>query len=290
MNKLLIAASAIAIASLSQPAFAKDAPEPALTHCDTSLGTIAVVDGDTQGWTKYNLGSPRDLIAQMATQSGCFTIQGASSGQRADFLMNAVAGDKEEVNQAVNVAKTALIEGAVRSGAVTSMITSRVPFVGGMLGGIGGLGGKKKTYAAGLRVISPATGMTVVSGTGESKSSSITFAGFGDTAGLGNYGSSKEGKMLSAAFIQSFNDVVAQGGAISAARAPQAPIVAASAPVSFTTAIDTKMYSAAAAKGAPVRALRASTALTPTGKREGLFVEVKDAYGTTGWVSVEDLK
>jgi hypothetical protein len=38
-----------------------------------------------------------------------------------------------------------------------------------------------------------------------------------------------------------------------------------------------------------VRALRAGTDLTPTGKRDGLFIEVKDSYGTQGWVSVEDL-
>ena len=37
------------------------------------------------------------------------------------------------------------------------------------------------------------------------------------------------------------------------------------------------------------RSLRASASLTSF-IREGLFVEVSDAYGTTGWVSVEDLK
>ncbi len=36
--------------------------------------------------------------------------------------------------------------------------------------------------------------------------------------------------------------------------------------------------------------LRAATTLTPTGTRQGLFVEVTDSYGTRGWVSVEDLR
>jgi hypothetical protein len=44
------------------------------------------------------------------------------------------------------------------------------------------------------------------------------------------------------------------------------------------------------ANAAVVRALRAGTTLNPTGKREGLFVEVTDNFGTTGWVSVEDLR
>ena len=43
-------------------------------------------------------------------------------------------------------------------------------------------------------------------------------------------------------------------------------------------------------KAAAVRSLRAGTELDPTGKREGLFIEVKDNFGTIGWVSVEDLK
>jgi len=39
-----------------------------------------------------------------------------------------------------------------------------------------------------------------------------------------------------------------------------------------------------------VRDVRKGTKLIPTGKRDGLFVEVKDSYGTQGWVSVEDLE
>ena len=39
-----------------------------------------------------------------------------------------------------------------------------------------------------------------------------------------------------------------------------------------------------------VRSVRKGTELTPTGKREGLFIEVADNYGSTGWVSVEDME
>ncbi len=55
-------------------------------------------------------------------------------------------------------------------------------------------------------------------------------------------------------------------------------------------AVDTVMRTAAAANASAVRSLRAGTELEPTGKREGLFIEVKDNFGTTGWVSVEDLQ
>ena len=73
----------------------------------------------------------------------------------------------------------------------------------------------------------------------------------------------------------------------------QAPVSAMRNPAATTpayaTAIDTKLY-AQPVKGEVVRSLRAGTALTPTGERKGLFVEVSDAYGSKGWVSVEDLK
>lgn len=240
MRKIIgkaVLAAGVAFCWAASPAAAKDA-EPALAKCEASLGTIAIVDGDTQGWTKYGLGSPRDLIAAMAAQSGCFTLHSAASGKPADFLMNAIAGDKEEVDQGMNIAKTALIEGAMRSGALGA-VAGRVPVVGGMLGGLmGGLGGKKKTVAAGLRVISPATGQTIASGSGETRKSSISIGGFGgyggnpwgdaaraqmtamgygDYAG-GAYASSKDGKMLTTAFVQAFNAVVAQGGALAAVK------------------------------------------------------------------------
>ncbi len=290
MNKISGGLAALAIVLASGPAHAKkDAnAEVPLAKCEVKLGTIAVLEGDTQGWTKYGLSSPRDLIAAMANESKCFDVQSGSSGKPADFLMYAIAGDKEEVDKSVELAKTAVIEGAVRSG-MAGQLMGRVPVVGGMLGMFGGMGGKKKTYAAALRVVSPANGQTIVSGTGEAKSSSITFAGWSNAAGLGGYGSSKDGKMLSTAFIQAFNGVAAQGSALVSAKAatPAAAPVAAAA--SYTTAVDTKLF-AEAGKPATVRALRAGTAVTPTGKREGLFVEVKDSFGTTGWVSVEDMK
>lgn len=305
-------AVSVALCWAGAPAKAKDkkGDEPVLATCQQSLGTIAIVDGDTQGWTKYGLGSPRDLIAAMAAQSGCFTLHNPASGKPADFLMNAVAGDKEEVNQGMNLAGSALTTAAVHSGAM-SAVASRVPMVGGMLGGMmGGFGGKKKTVAAGLRIMSPATGQTIAAGSGETSKSSLSIGGFGGYGGNpwgaaaqahmanlgygdysgGAYASSKDGKMLTTAFVKAFNSVVSQSSALSAVRGGAPAASAGAATTSgYTTAVDTQMY-ATAAKGATVRALRAGTSLTPTGSRSGLFVEVKDGFGTQGWVSVEDLK
>jgi hypothetical protein len=125
-------------------ASAKD-EEPALSlsKCETNYGTIAVVDGDTQGWTKFGLGSPRELVNALALESGCFTPHNPASGEPADYLMNVIAGDKEEVDKSIDLAKAAVTEGLVRSGAVGGLVGG-VPLAGPLLGMFGGLAARKR--------------------------------------------------------------------------------------------------------------------------------------------------
>lgn len=278
----------IAAATTASPALAKGKEEVQLVTCEASLGTIAVVDGDTQGWSEYGLGSPRALINALATESGCFTPHNAASGVPADFLMNIVAGDSEEVDQSIELAKGAAMQGLVQSGAAGSLLSS-VPGAGAVLGMFGGFGGKKKTLAAGIKVLSPMNGMTIATGQGTVKKSTLSFGGssaWNAGAQAAGYGSSKDGKMLVEAFVLAFNQVVAQRETI--ASAPKAAMAAAE-PQFATVAAATSMRATPASDGAVVRNLMVGTTLAPTGKREGLFIEVQDNFGTKGWVSVEAL-
>lgn len=286
----VIAATAL-LAGTSSIAHAAEQEEITLDKCAQSYGTIAVVEGDTQGWSDYGLGSPRELINSLALESGCFTPHNPAARTPADFLMNVVAGDSEEVDKSVEMAKSAAVEGLVRSGAAGSLI-SKVPVGGALLGMFGGLGGKKKRVAAGIKLLSPATGQTIVTGTGEVRKTSISFGGGNAwTAGANaaGYGASKDGKMLVEAFVKAFNAVSAQGATLASLPKAQPVVAAAPAAPGANVAIDTVMRATPTADGASVRALRAGTDLNPTGKRDGLFIEVKDDYGTQGWVSVEDL-
>ncbi|KHS43412.1 SH3 domain-containing protein [Novosphingobium subterraneum] len=273
---------------------AEKEPPVTLTKCDKSYGSIALVDGDTQGWTKYGLSSPRELIAAMARESGCFSLHDPASGKPATFLMNVIAGDKEEVDQAIEKAKGVAMEGLVRSGAASGMMRS-IPGAGSMLGMFGGFGGKKKVVAAGIRLISPANGQTVASGSGEVKKTTISFGNGGGTIGAvasgatgAAYAGSKDGQMLIEAFVKAFNGLSGQGPALASLAPAAAP--APAAPASATAAIDTRIFAAADLKSAALRTVRAGTALTPTGQRQGLFIEVQDSFGTKGWVSVEDMR
>lgn len=207
--KVQIAFAAGAILFVSTAAPAADKPA-SIAKCPMPIGTVAIVDGDAQGWTKFGLGSPRELIAGMIAESNCFTLHNPASGAPADFLMSAIAGDKEVVDQGVNVAKAAVTEGALRTGMLGA--ASGVPIAGAALRLFGGFGGKKKTVAAGLRVISPATGQTLAAGSGEAKKTTLSWGG----VGAGAYGASKDGKLLASAFATAYNSIVAQAGALTA--------------------------------------------------------------------------
>lgn len=223
--RYVISLAAAAVVFTAQPAMAKQAEPPVeLTKCAQSYGTIAVVDGDTQGWTKYGLGSPRDLIAALALESGCFAPFDPAAGVPASYLMNVIAGDKEEVDRGVEVARSAATQGLVRSGALGGLGGRAL---GGMLGGFGG---KKKTLAASIRLLSPASGQTLLTGGGEVQKTTITFNGseglFGRGSQTGGYGATKDGQMLAEAFIKAFNAISAQGSVLQAL-APAAPAATA---------------------------------------------------------------
>jgi hypothetical protein len=228
--------SAILAASLvtaATPALSATPEPPTLKTCETSFGSVAIVEGETQGWSEYGLSSPRALINAMATESGCFTPHNPASGVAATFLMNIVAGSKEEVDKTIELAKGAAMQGLVSSGAAGSLLGG-VPGGGAMLGAFSAFGGKNKTVAAGIRLISPMNGMTIVSGSGQVKKSSLSFGGSGapaaagwlGTANAAGYGDSKNGQMLVEAFIVAFNNVVSQGGVLQAVAPTPKPAAA----------------------------------------------------------------
>tara|TARA_R110001599_G_scaffold336132_1_gene553637 strand:+ start:2947 stop:3840 length:894 start_codon:yes stop_codon:yes gene_type:complete len=294
INFLSTTLSAFAMATIAvAPAqAAKSDKDVEVVKCDASYGTVAITDGDTQGWSKFGLSSPRAMLGAIVQESGCFTLHSGGAGQPTDYLMSAVAGSQEEVDQTMNVAKSALTEGLVRSGAASTVL-SKVPMGGALIGMFGGFGGKKKTISAGLRLVSPANGQTLLAGSGQSQKSTIKILNGSDwvnasQGSFGEYSSSKDGLMVTSAFIEAYNGLVSQAGALGAAK--QAVAAAPVANASYVVAVDTKLLAKASTGATEVRALRADTVLLPTGNKEGLFVEVTDNYGTKGWVSVEDLR
>ena len=72
-SKMIRIAGFCALAmAFAAPAAAKDAPAPSVSKCETAIGTIAITDGDQQGWTQFNLSSPRAMLGTMIEQSGLY--------------------------------------------------------------------------------------------------------------------------------------------------------------------------------------------------------------------------
>lgn len=281
---------AMAIAFAPNAALADDDVE--LVTCEESLGSIALVDGAGAGWRQWDLGSPRALITRLATESGCFTPH-AGGGEPARFLITAIAGTEEEVDQGMNLATTAATEALVRTGAATSVL-SRVPFGGAAAGLLGGLGGRRTVTAAGLTVVSPANGQPLATGSGSVSKSTLSFRGNSgswarDVAAGAGYSESREGRQLTEAYIIAFNQLIAQRAALEAAPQPGAAAAAPSEPAAIA-AVETTMRAGPSSTAEEVRGIRAGTELTPTGNRDGLWIEAEDNFGTRGWVSVEDLQ
>ncbi|WP_114952354.1 hypothetical protein [Sphingosinicella terrae] len=188
-----------------------------ITRCPAPLGTMAVAEGDMQGWTRYGLGSPRELIGAIVESSGCFTLHDPNSTRPADYLLVAVAGDRAEIDRTVHLARAGMTEAALRSG-----LLGRVPVVGGALGLMRGFGGQRRTVTAGLRVMDPANGRTLAAGTGQSSRASISWGQQAQGEGrLGTYTSSRDGRLVSAAFAAAFNEIAAQSVQIPPRQAPE---------------------------------------------------------------------
>lgn len=294
--KLILAtmSAAALVAVTSTPSQAASKEDAAVMKCDASYGTIAITDGDTQGWSKFGLSSPRGMLGAIVQESGCFTLHTGADGQPANYLLSAIAGSQEEIDQTMNTATGLLKGGLVQSGAAGTILT-KVPMGGALMGMFGGLGGKKKTISAGLRLMNPANGQTLISGSGVSQKSTIKILSGSDWVAssqgqFGQYSSSKDGKMVTSAFIEAFNSLASQAGALASAQQAVAAAPAATIVTTYTVAVATSMRGSASEASNEVRSLRPDTELVPTGKKEGLFVEVTDNYGTKGWVSVEDLR
>ena len=281
----------LAFASLAVSPAQAAKEDVVVVKCEASYGTVAIADGDTQGWSKFGLSSPRGMLGAIVQESGCFTMHTGADGKPADYLMSANAGSQEEIDQTMNTATSLMKGGLVQSGAAGTIL-SKVPMGGALIGMFGGLGGKKKTVAAGIRVVSPANGQTLIAGSGVSQKSTIQILKSSDWVAasqgqFGQYSSSKDGQMVTSAFVEAYNSLVSQAGALKSVQqaAPAAPAI-----TTYTVAVATSMRGSASETGAEVRSLRPDTELTPTGNKQGLFVEVTDNYGTKGWVSVEDLR
>lgn len=194
-----------------------------LERCDESLGTLGVVEDQNATWYQYlrnyKLGSTVPVLRMMIQQSNCFVIV-----ERGAAMHN------------MNVERNLARSGEMRAGssmgggqmvAADYTMSPSITFsqnTGGMGGGLGGLsrslgvfgaiaGGMKQNEASTtLIMIDNRSGVQLAAAEGSAKNMDFNLFGsaFGWAGGAaaGGYSNTPEGKIIIAAFTDSYNQLV----------------------------------------------------------------------------------
>lgn len=289
---------AAVVSTLAVTAQAKD-EEPTIPKCAAPYGSVALTEPSGGGgwWQSYDLENPEALIKYYVNESGCFTLVDRGAGLQMGMNERAL-NESGGLQTGANVGGGQLVaadfflipdlvadDDDTGGKAIGGLIAGKV---GGSLGGIlGGVKTKKLEADTILTLVNSRTGVQTVTARGkaEKRDLSLGIGGLlGVGAGVGSYQDTEIGRVIAIAYATAYSDLVAKvqasGGVLAAASAPTQ---------SYAIALDTDMY-VQAARGESVRGLREGMNVYPTGNRDGAFLEVKDKFGTTGWVSVEDLQ
>jgi hypothetical protein len=300
-SRLFVACAAIAALGTSLAASAKVENEKGSTksadipQCGHILGTIALVDGDGQGWKAYQLGAPSTLLKAFVSKSGCFKLVNRGAGMEAIQREQQLAGNgslQHGSNVGGGQIKTAdwLLVADVAGQNSNSGGSNVGAVAGGLLGsrfgGLGALAGgintKKVEAQIVLSLVNTKTSEEEYNIEGFAKKSDVSFGlgGFSgwNAAGGGAYASTDVGKVVGLAFLDGYRQLVTQMGGLNAdvkATAPKQSFIA-------TAAFELKR--SPSKSSGTVRKIESGMMLYPTGGKEDMWWEVEDENGNVGWV------
>jgi hypothetical protein len=196
-----------------------------LERCNESLGTVAVVEDQTAPWyqslSQYKLGSTVPVLRMMIQQSNCFVV--VERGRAMNNMMQERALQQSgEMRQGSSFGKGQMVAADYTMSPSIQFSQKGTGGVGGALGGIfGSVGRAVGAVAGGLRSNEAATTLLLVdnrssvqlaAAVGSAKNYDFSLFGgmFGSDAGgaVGGYTNTPEGKILTAAFMDSYNQLV----------------------------------------------------------------------------------
>ena len=199
-----------------------------LEHCPAALGTLAINEDESAPWyaarTQYQLPSTVPLLRLVVQQSGCFVIVdrgralNTALGERAlresgELRSGSRMGKGQVVAADYTMSPTINFSQQGTSGYVAPL--NIIPFARGVLGGLAANARSNEASTVLLLVdnrstvqIAAAQGSAKnwdLGGVGNLIGISSGFAGAGQVSG---YANTPEGKLLAAAFLDSFNQMV----------------------------------------------------------------------------------
>lgn len=256
MKRILASAAvaALALGLVAAPASAQSSGRKQqergtaeIPQCTRNLGTVAIVEPDSQWWRELSLGSPEAILRVFVQRSGCFTLvnRGRSMQNRAMERALADAGELQEGSN-IGGGQVKAADYFLQPDIVTTNANSGGGGLGGVLGGIGGglfgrgvgaiAGGiqvKKGEANVTLSIVNARTTVEEALVEGYSRKSDISFGGggggffggaFGGAAG-GGYQNTEIGQIIVLAYLDAYTKLVTELGGLPAdasAAAPQA--------------------------------------------------------------------
>ena len=198
-----------------------------LEKCDAPKGTLAVVEAQNQviaSLGRYGLQSPTGLIRMIVQQSNCFQVVERGVAMQNMMQERALAaGGQMQSDQ--NIGKGQMV-------AADFIVTPNVVFsegnaggvggaIGGLFGRLGGVGAVVGAVAGGLKFKEAQTsmlladtrsGIQVAAAEGSAKQTDFNLGGAlfggGGGAALGGYTNTNEGKVITASFLDNWNNIV----------------------------------------------------------------------------------
>lgn len=194
-----------------------------LERCDQSLGTIAVVEDQSATWyqylANYKLGSTVPVIRMMIQQSNCFVVVERGAAMN-NMNTERALQQSGEMRGGSNFGKGQMVA-ADYTMSPSIQFSQNTGGMGGALGGFGGglgllgaVAGSMKTNEASttLVMIDNRSGVQLAAAEGSAKNTDFNLMGglFGGGlgGGAGGYSKSPEGKIIIAAFADSYNQLV----------------------------------------------------------------------------------
>ena len=252
MNFRALVVAPLAIALLAAPAMAADkssgrkAQEKGMAEipvCTKRLGTVAIVEPDTNWWQQLGLGSPEAVIKVFVMKSGCFGLVDRGKGLASRNIERALA-DSGELQAGSNIGKRQVkaADYFVVPDLVSKNARSGGNALGGALGGFlggrtfgalaGGISINKKEANVTLTLVNARTTEQELLTEGYARKSDLSFGGGGGAGwwggfaavGGGGYQDTDIGQVIVLAYLDAYTKMVTQMGGL-----PENPSAAAPA-------------------------------------------------------------
>jgi len=301
--KSLWVVAVVSVAAATVPVFAKsaqairDEKSAEIPVCSKKLGTLSVVEPQTDWWREQGLGSPEALIKVFVRKSNCFALVDRGKGMQAIQGERALAaGGDLRGGSNVGQGQIKAADYVIVPDLVSSNNNAGGHHFGAIAGGlmghavgaaVAGINTKKKTADVVLTVTDVRSSEEVATVEGHAKKTDIgwgghgsraTWSGFGG-AGASGYADTEIGQVVTLAYLQAYTDLVAQLGGL-----PENPSEASASQAVVMNKAG-HMYATPDISGQVVKSLEPGTMLYPTGQKRDVLWEVTDELGTKGWVS-----